>query len=295
MVRKPVRRGPRAGLEMWGCTRWPDCSGVINIDQPTPTAASGDAPAVRVGVPGAYGQRQFERERERDRARRRALLPLAVAFAVIAMVAAFLAVVSFAVWIASLVAILVGLGFMALIVRMPADSIVWAKGVEGERLTAKFLEPLLDAGFVVMYGRQIPGGSGDIDSIVIGPTGVFPIETKNWSGRFQVKFDRLLFRDQDKSWVVKQIYREALAVQVALGEELTARRVTVTPILCAVSGVSSGGGIASGVHVVDGKGLARLIADRPTVFDDEAVQQVARLADQRLHLPYEWQVDARAK
>jgi hypothetical protein len=132
----------------------------------------------------------------------------------------------------------------------------------------------------------------DIDSLVIGPTGVFPIETKNWGGKVEIKSDRLFVGEHDRSWVIEQVYREALAVQVALGEELTRHRVKVTPILCAIKGVVPKAGIAGGVHVVDGKRLARLVTDRPTVFDDEAVQRLARLADQRLRLPYDWETAA---
>src|SRR5665811_653959 len=124
--------------------------------------------------------------------------------------------------------------------------------------------PLLDAGFVVLHNRLLPGVQGDIDHLVIGPTGIFPIETKNWSGRVDVRFDRLFVGDHDRTFVVQQIYREALAVQVALGEELTAHRVTVTPILVALGGVAWFERLVAGVHVTDGKGLAKLLADRPT-------------------------------
>jgi hypothetical protein len=236
-----------------------------------------------------YAQRRFEQEQAKDRLRLRALLPLAVGLCLIVMVMAFLAAAAFGAVVQSLAAIVVGLAFMALIVRLPADTLVWAKGVEGERKTAEFLEPLLDAGFVVLYGRQIPGGNEDIDSIVIGPTGVFPIETKNWKGKVQVRFDRLFVGDHDRSWVVAQVYRQALAVQVALGEQLTSHRVTVTPVLCAIGGVMSGESMVGGVHVIDGKRLARLLLDRPSVFDDEAIQELARLADRRFRLPYGWE------
>ena len=88
--------------------------------------------------------------------------------------------------------------------------------------------------------------------------------------------------NQERTWVVEQVYREALAVQVALGDELTAERVTVTPVICAIGGVAWFERTIGGVRVTDGKHLARLLADRPAVFDDERVQRIARLADQRL-------------
>ena len=203
----------------------------------------------------------------------------------------FLGLQGFGTAIASSCAVLVGVGFAIALFRLPFESLFWAKGAEGERRAAAYLEPLLEGGFVVLYNRLIPGIQADIDSLVIGPTGVFPIETKNWAGKVGVRNDRLLVGNHDRTWVLHQVYREALAVQVALGEELTKERITVTPIICAIGGVGSSERLVSGVHVSDGKGLARLIANRPVVLDDEAVQRIARLADRHLRAPYEWEVN----
>lgn len=278
---------------MWGCIRWPECSGAINIDPPTTDGIAEDAELpIRSGVPGRYAQDRFERARARDRLKTRAVLPLATGLALVMMATLYLAAAPFGLLAQSIAAVLAGGAFMLAMVRMPVESMVWAKGLEGERKTATFIEPLLDAGYVVLFNRMIPGINADIDSLVIGPTGVFPIETKNWNGKIEVKGDRLFVGDRDRSWVIQQVYREALAVQVALGEELTAQRLTVTPILCAIGGVSFGGKMAAGVHVTDGKRLLGLIADRPSVLDDEAIQRLARLADRRLRLPYAWETAA---
>ena len=132
------------------------------------------------------------------------------------------------------------------ILRLPFESLVWAKGIEGERKAAEYLAPLEADGFIVLNNRRIPGSKGDIDHIVIGPTGIFPIETKNWSGRLAVRNDRLFVGEQDRTWALEQLYREALAVQVALNEELTRHRVTVTPILCAIGGADSRSSVGRG-------------------------------------------------
>ena len=278
---------------MWSCSRWPDCRGAINIDPESGARSDSTEAAIEPGVPGAYAQARFEQEREWARLKRRAALPLVVGASVIVMAAIFFGLQGFGTPIASTGAVLVGVGFALALFRLPFESLVWAKGIEGERKTAAFLEPLLDAGYIVLYNRQIPGVKGDVDSLVIGPTGVYPIETKNWSGRVEVRNDRLFVGDHDRTWVVDQIYRHALAVQVALGEELTAQRVTVTPVICAIGGVTRPGQTARGVHVTEGKRLARLIAEHPPVFDDETVERIARLADRRLRLPLPWEVDRR--
>ena len=279
---------------MWGCTRWPDCDGAINIDPPSMEANHKEEATFvppRRGVPGAYAQQRADRERERDRLKRRAALPLMVGTSVIVTWGVFLGLQGFGTAIASSCAVLVGVGFAIALFRLPFESLFWAKGAEGERRAAAYLEPLLEGGFVVLYNRLIPGIQADIDSLVIGPTGVFPIETKNWAGKVGVRNDRLLVGNHDRTWVLHQVYREALAVQVALGEELTKERITVTPIICAIGGVGASERLVSGVHVSDGKGLARLIANRPVVLDDEAVQRIARLADRHLRAPYEWEVN----
>lgn len=280
---------------MWGCSRWPECDGAINIDPEPPAPASSATPAsafapIRPGTPGAYAQRRADRDRERARLKRRAALPLIVGTAVIVMWGVYLALLTFGATIAAIGAVLVGGAFALSLFRLPFDSLVWAKGIEGERRTAAYLEPLLEGGFVVLYNRGIPGGTGDIDSLVIGPTGVFPIEAKNWTGKVDVRYGRLFVGNYDRTWVVDQVYREALAVQLALGEELTKARITVTPVICAIGGVASFQKLVSGVHVSDGKGLAKLLADRPTLLDEEAVQRIARLADRQLRAPYAWEV-----
>lgn len=49
-------------------------------------------------------------------------------------------------------------------------------GFEGERLTAQYLQPLLCQGYHVFH--DIPMGEYNVDHVVVGPNGVFAIETK---------------------------------------------------------------------------------------------------------------------
>jgi hypothetical protein len=57
------------------------------------------------------------------------------------------------------------------------------KGIQGEeRVTWEFSH--LSDEFLLLNDVVLPGGSGNIDHIVIGPTGVFVIETKNYSGEY---------------------------------------------------------------------------------------------------------------
>lgn len=290
MVRRAVRRGPRAGLEMWGCSRWPTCEGAINID-PEPPRADPTDPTTRpvAGEPGAYLQARFDREREWARLKRRALLPLTTSLAVVVATLLFFAFQPVGVWAGAIAAVVGGGAIAFAILRLPFESLVWAKGIEGEKAAAEYLAPLEAEGHIVLNNRRIPGAKGDIDHVIVGPTGIAVIETKRWGGKLEVHNDRLFVGDHDRTWAVEQLYREALAVQLALSSELTHHRVTVTPILCAIGGVARGARMVGGVAISDGRNLASLLRDRPIVFDEAQVLELARAADERLRLIYPWE------
>lgn len=62
----------------------------------------------------------------------------------------------------------------------------WRKGIDGEKRVASSLQSLDDS-FRALHGLIIDIEYGDIDHLVIGPPGIFAIETKNWTGK--VKYD----------------------------------------------------------------------------------------------------------
>ena len=55
----------------------------------------------------------------------------------------------------------------------------WRKGALGEWLTAETLKSLPD-GYVVI--NDVTKKLGNVDHVVIGPTGVYVIDVKNWKG-----------------------------------------------------------------------------------------------------------------
>ncbi len=55
----------------------------------------------------------------------------------------------------------------------------WRQGARGEEVVGAILSRLPDGYRVI---NDFPTGSGNLDHIVIGPTGVFVLETKSWRG-----------------------------------------------------------------------------------------------------------------
>lgn len=65
----------------------------------------------------------------------------------------------------------------------------WRTGADGEKKTARALRPLLREGWLLI--NDLPRSSGDIDYVLIGPSGVFLLEIKNLSGLVSVVSDTL--------------------------------------------------------------------------------------------------------
>jgi len=83
----------------------------------------------------------------------------------------------------------------------------WAGGALGERWTGKQLRRL-PREWVVLHDRWL--GRSNLDHLVIGPGGVFALDSKNWPGRVTVSGDGVLrLEDADLQWTDTGITRRA--------------------------------------------------------------------------------------
>jgi Nuclease-related domain len=70
--------------------------------------------------------------------------------------------------------------------RPSPDAIAWRRGAAGERRTAALLKPLERHGWAVLHDLAVPGSQANIDHLVIGPGGVFAIDSKQYRGRLRL-------------------------------------------------------------------------------------------------------------
>lgn len=86
-------------------------------------------------------------------------------------------------WIASASIPLIFLAFVFLIISATLFSnyTTWSIGAEGEERVAKQLMLLGDR-YRVIHDVVLPGMPGNIDHVVLGPNGIFVLETKNHKG-----------------------------------------------------------------------------------------------------------------
>ena len=60
---------------------------------------------------------------------------------------------------------------------------IYSGGWQGEKQVSKLLSRTLSDDYYLINDLYFHDGGGDIDHMVLGPNGVFVLETKNWSGR----------------------------------------------------------------------------------------------------------------
>ncbi|HEY5985606.1 MAG TPA: nuclease-related domain-containing protein [Streptosporangiaceae bacterium] len=114
--------------------------------------------------------------------------------------------------------------------RVSQDVRAWRLGARGERWTARILARLERDGFVAFHDLAVPGSPANVDHLVIGPTGVFVIDSKFYRGAVRVGLDgRLWYGGRSLDRVLGTLWWEAQQVAEALagGPE-----IRVYPVLC---------------------------------------------------------------
>lgn len=94
------------------------------------------------------------------------------------------------------------------------------KGARGEEIVAVWLAAGLPGGFHVFHDLE-RAGNVPIDHLVIGPTGIFVIETKFWSGRVTGRENELLIDgERPTRSPITQVNTECRALAACLAEKI---------------------------------------------------------------------------
>lgn len=140
----------------------------------------------------------------------------------------------------------------------------WAVGFVGEEKVGLELA-LLDERWRVLHGVPIGHEGSDIDHVVIGPPGVFTINTKHHRGkRLDVRGDAVFIGGTYLPYVPKARH-EAQCARDALTADLPTP-CPVTPIVCTVGATLRHREATSGVWVVEDHRLVTALTAQPTVL-----------------------------
>jgi Nuclease-related domain len=153
----------------------------------------------------------------------------------------------------------------------------WRRGAQGERHMARLLDRLTRDGYVVFHDLAVPGSLANVDHLVIGPTGVFVIDSKQWTGSVHQSADGLAWHNHyPLEQTLETVRWEAGAIGRLLGTH-------TTPLVCVHGAHVHGGGLhAQGVAIVPAH-LLRSGLGYDRVLSDADVELLATTAWTRLH------------
>ena len=159
--------------------------------------------------------------------------------------------------------------------RPSPDAVAWRRGAAGERRTARLLSHLERHGWAVLHDLALPRSQANIDHLVIGPGGVFTIDSKQYRGRLQLDPSGRLWHGR---------YPLAPSLQAVSFEADQAAQVLPDPGVAVVPIVAVHGAqvpwgkvVTDGVPLVTARRLPSLLGGLPPMLGPE---RVANLADQ---------------
>jgi Nuclease-related domain len=161
------------------------------------------------------------------------------------------------------------------------DAVAWRQGAAGERRTARLLAPLEHQGWAILHDLAVPGSTANIDHLVIGPGGVFVIDSNQYRGRLQLDAVGKLWHGRHPlAPTLGAVSWEADQAAQALPDP----GVAVVPIV-AVHGaqVPWGKVVTDGVPVVAAQRLPSMLLALPAVLGPERVAWLADQARVRFH------------
>jgi hypothetical protein len=158
------------------------------------------------------------------------------------------------------------------------DAIAWRRGAAGEQRTARLLGPLERHGWVVLHDLAVPGSPANLDHLVIGPGGVFVVDSKHYRGR-------LHFDPSGRLWHGR--YPLTSTVQAVSFEADRAAQVLADPHVVVPIVAVHGAQVpwakvrVAGVPVVSARRLPSMLRQLPTVLGPERVAALANQARSR--------------
>jgi Nuclease-related domain len=165
--------------------------------------------------------------------------------------------------------------------RPSPEAVARRRGASGERRTARLLDPLERHGWAVLHDLAVPTSRANLDHLVIGPGGVFVIDSKHYRRRLQLDpFGRLWHGRYPLAPPCGRCRSRPTGPLRSFSDP----GVAVAPIV-AVHGaqVPWGKVVTDGVPVLSARRLPSMLRQLPAVLGPERVAVLADQARVRFH------------
>jgi hypothetical protein len=152
------------------------------------------------------------------------------------------------------------------------DERAWRKGSRGERFNGWLLDRL-PPGWHVFHDIPVGQRGANIDHVVVGPPGVFTVNTKNVSGKVWVAPRALLVNGHTTDWLPKAA-REAARASKLLTAAL-GRSPQVRGVLSILADDWTIKEKPMDVHVGTPRGVKRWLLEQPSILTPREVNEIA--------------------
>ncbi|MFI7610768.1 nuclease-related domain-containing protein [Nonomuraea terrae] len=165
----------------------------------------------------------------------------------------------------------------------------WRRTSVAERRTEGQLRKLERNGYRTLHARAIPGSEAQIDHLVVGPTGVYAVDSEKWDKRLPVRVQmgkKLFHGPFDKKERLTEARWEATQASELISKAF-GREITVVPSL-AIYGPPVPWKIMTirGVDVYQGDRARRWITKRERALTDAEIDRIYDIAAQVLPARY---------
>lgn len=163
--------------------------------------------------------------------------------------------------------------------KLSDSTVAWRRGARGERATARRLCRLRRAGWTVFHDVALQGSRANLDHLLIGPGGVFVVDSKYYRGRIRVGRDGALWYGRHPLGdMVRAVQWEARRATRALATP----GVIVEPLICVHRGWVPWGQLDGPVPVLTPAALMNRLASLPPWLSADQVAHLTRQATRRL-------------
>jgi hypothetical protein len=159
----------------------------------------------------------------------------------------------------------------------------WARGCVGEAAVCRVLGGLGFAGYRHIDDRRWPGSTNaNVDHVVVGPTGVFIVDAKNWTGALSVRGHSIYQNDRCRDDNVVRLSRLAVAVDEFLA---TTRHPILrsVPVICFAGSAPVDQPALGRVLLSDVTSIRDVLTRRSRTLDRAAIDEIFEFL--RLALP----------
>lgn len=163
----------------------------------------------------------------------------------------------------------------------------WRQGAEGEQATARALRRLVSDGWTLVH--DVETGQGNLDHILVGPPGVFLLETKKLHGAMTVERGVLSVRwredttdGYDNAQLAPRMRARAAELSAALRSQ-GIDRVWVQPTVVLWGAFEQRSIQSNGVAWIDGRNLAAVLLARPTTLTPDRIREATSALERWLN------------